>query len=142
MASLCLWEAGGRETVRGLAYASSDFHYNVTEQARISPFVAGVISTSAEPIQSVRWLSGVERGAEECKVGDVVLVEQMESAPMVMRLDQVLQVVYAVPTCRTDTQVTYTSRVRMWGSDAHVVSLELDGIARRDAHVSLRAEAV
>ena len=36
--------------------------------------------------------------------------------------------------CRTDTLVTYTSRVRMWGSDAHVVSLGLDGLARRDVH--------
>ena len=111
--------------------ASSDFEYDMLALMRRSHVVKAVAETSDLRVVGARWLSKVMRGAEDVRVMDVVLVEQLGEPPRVCRVDQLVEVVCSDPAHKEACR--YSSRIRIWCSEVHEVAF-VDGVARRRAH--------
>ena len=78
-------------------------------------------------IRSVRTLSKLSRGADEIRVGDCALVEQMGKPAYLANIVEMMQVIYeSKASDHTDVQ----SYVRLWCSGGKRASIRTDGVVQ------------
>ena len=104
--------------------------HDINLLSKSSAFVNALCLTSNEDkVSSVRTLSEVKRGADDIRLGDVVLFEQFEMPARIARVVEMMQVVYRKPASdHTDIQ----SYVRFWCTEARDADLGLDGTLQID----------
>ena len=107
---------------------SGDFQHNIAELTPHSPFIQALVSSShSTVIRSVRTLSKLSRGADEIRVGDCALVEQMGKPAYLANIVEMMQVIYeSKASDHTDVQ----SYVRLWCSGGKRASIRTDGVVQ------------
>ena len=90
------------------------------------------MQTSAADISCIRWLTGVVRGADDVRVGDIILVETLSDTPVVACVTEMLEV---VSSTMLGGVRTYASHIRLWCSDAHAIERDAEHMLRRGACV-------
>jgi hypothetical protein len=116
--------------------ASGDYEHDVCKKARDWPFLQHMLDGEHAQVNAVRSLNAVQRGKDDLRVGDTVLIEQLEETPKVARIAHMVQLV-CVSTPHAEAEARqYGSRIRMWCTDGHEAALNDDGIASVDIHAS------
>ena len=107
----CNWYADSVEP-------STEFQTQIDALAQNAPVLRRLLSLGGQRPYAVRFLRLVKRGAEEVRNGCWLLVEQRGQAPLVGRVDQMMEASY------TRSSV---SLIRMWCSFAQAVTIDPDG---------------